>query len=173
MSFLYVEPYEVRHEILTRVKDLGEWMDLGLRGEQYIEVDVLEPLTQRIGEFLLRKKLVKVDGKALKPILDRTNYLRVELTGIRILEAPERLEINSAIVGVIISYITDGMPREVPVDRELFTDQIQRVPAKATDPAGPLPTYLTPEDNVHTWTNFLKNCELPTVRQIDVAGSSG
>ncbi len=25
MSFLYVEPYEVRHEILTRVKDLNAW----------------------------------------------------------------------------------------------------------------------------------------------------
>ncbi len=53
MSFLYVEPYEVRHEILTRVKDLEEWMDLGLRGDETIEVDELEPLKQRIGEFLL------------------------------------------------------------------------------------------------------------------------
>ena len=34
MSFLYVEPYEVRHEILTRVRDLEEWMDLGLRGRR-------------------------------------------------------------------------------------------------------------------------------------------
>ena len=33
MSFLYVEPHEVRHEILTRVKDLEAWMDLGLRGK--------------------------------------------------------------------------------------------------------------------------------------------
>jgi hypothetical protein len=73
MSFLYVEPYEVRHEILTRVQDLAEWMDLGLRGDRYIEIDELEPLKQRIGEFLLKKNPVKVDGKAVKPILDRTN----------------------------------------------------------------------------------------------------
>ena len=26
MSFLYIEPYEVRHEILARVKDLAAWM---------------------------------------------------------------------------------------------------------------------------------------------------
>jgi hypothetical protein len=173
MSFLYVEPYEVRHEILTRVKDLAEWMDLGLRGERYIEVDELEPLKQRIGEFLLERNPVRVDGESLKPILDRTNYIKVGLTGIRILEVPERLEIASAIVGVIISYITEGMPQEVTVDWELFTDQVRRVPATATDPAGPLPTYLTPEDNVHTWTNFLKNYGLPTVRQIEVAGSLG
>jgi hypothetical protein len=149
MSFLYVEPYEVRHEILTRVKDLEAWMDLGLRGDQYIEVDELEPLKQRIGEFLLGRNPVLVDGEALKPILDRTNYVKVALTGIQLMEKPERLEISTAIIGVIITYITDGMPQEVTVDWELFTEQVNRVPATATDPAGPLPTYLTPKDNVH------------------------
>ena len=173
MSFLYVEPYEVRHEILTRVKDLESWMDLGLRGNRYIEVDELEPLKRRIGEFMLSRNPVLVDGEALKPILDRASYVKVALTGIRLLDKPERLEIASAIVGVIITYITDGMPQEVTVDWELFTDQIQRVPATATDPAGPLPTYLTPDDNVHTWTNYLKNYELPTVQMVSVAGSLG
>ena len=173
MSFLYVEPYEVRHEILTRVKDLGEWMDLGLRGDRYIEVDELESLKQRIGDFLLTKNRVTVDGKAMRPILDRTNYLKVSLTGIRILEVPERLELSSAIVGVIISYITDGMPQQVEVDWELFTDQIQRVPATATDPAGPLAGYLEPDANVHTWTNYLKNYQMPTVQQIGVKETIG
>jgi hypothetical protein len=173
MSFLYVEPYEVRHEILTRVKDLEAWMDLGLRGDQYIEVDELEPLKQRIGEFLLGKNPVLVDGEALKPILDRSNYVKVALTGIQLMEKPERLEITSAIIGVIITYITDGLPQEVTVDWELFTKQVDQVPATATDPAGPLPTYLTPKDNVHRWTNYLKNYQLPTVQTVTVAGSLG
>jgi hypothetical protein len=173
MSFLYVEPYEVRHEILTRVKDLGSWMDLGLRGDRYIEIDELEPLKQRIGEFMLSRNPVLVDGEALKPILDRTNYVKVALTGIQLMEKPERIEIATAIIGVIITYITDGLPQQVTVEWELFTDQIQKVPATATDPAGPLPTYLTPDDNVHTWTNFLKNYRLPTVQTVAVAGSLG
>ena len=173
MSFLYVEPYEVRHEILTRVKDLAEWMDLGLRRDRYIEVDELEPLKQRIGDFLLTKNRVTVDGEALRPILDRTNYVKVGLSGIQILEVPERLELSSAIVGVIITYITDGMPQQVEVDWELFTDQIQRVPATATDPAGPLMGYLEPDANVHTWTNFLKNYQIPTVQQIGVRETIG
>jgi len=166
MTFLYVEPYEVRHEILIRVRDLGQWMDLELKGDQYIEVDELEPLKQRIGEFLLTKNPVKVDGQALKPILDRTNYVKVAITGIRIIEKPERLDLSTAIVGVIITYLTDGMPQEATVEWELFTDQIQQVPASAIDPAGPLASYLEPSYNVHTWTNFLKNYKLPTVEQV-------
>jgi len=171
MSFLYVEPYEVRHEILVRARDMADWMDLGLRGDEYIEVDELEALKQRIGAFLLRKNPVRVDGRALTPILDRTNYVKVGLTGIQILEAPERLEISSAIIGVILTYITEGMPNEVTVDWELFTDEIRRVPATAIDPAGPLLSILEPQDSVHTWTNHLKNYTIPTVAAAAVAGT--
>lgn len=166
MSFLYVEPHEVRHEVLIRVRDLEQWMDLGLRGTEYIEVDELDTLRQRIESFLLAKNIVKVDGEALKPIMDRSNYVTVGISGIQILEQPQRLEISTAIVGVIIAYLTEGMPQQVSVDWELFTDQVRQVPATATDPAGPLPTFLTPDDNVHTWTNFLKNYTPPTVAQV-------
>jgi hypothetical protein len=169
MSFLYVEPYEVRHEILTRVKDLEEWMDLGLRGKEFIEVDELEPLKERIGKFLIQKNTVLVDEKALHPILDRTNYVKVGLTGIQLLEQPERLEISTAIVGVIIAYLTEGMPKQVTIDWELFTDQIQQVPATAVDPAGPFPSFITPEDPVLTWTNYLKNYTIPTVHRVSVS----
>jgi len=173
MSYLYVEPYEVRHEVLTRVRDLEAWMDLGLRSDEYIEIDELEPLKDRIGAFLMGKNPVRIDGEALKPILDRTSYVRVSLQGIQLIEQPERLEISTAIVGVIITYITDGLPQQVSVDWELFTDQVQRVPATATDPAGPLSTFLTPDDNVHTWTNYLKNYQLPTVQQVAVTDTIG
>ena len=173
MSFLYVEPFEVRHEILTRVKDLETWMDLGLRGDEYIEVDELEPLKQRIGDFLLAQNPVLVDGKALKPILDRTNYVKVSITGIQLVEKPQRLEISTAIVGVIMAYLTEGLPQQVTVDWQLFTDQVQQVPATATDPAGPLPSFVSPDDNVLTWTNFLKHYQMPTVRQVAVADTLG
>lgn len=171
MSFLYIEPYEVRHEILVRVKDLENWMDLGLKGNEYIEPDELEPLKQRVGEFLLKKNPVRIDGEPGKPILDRTSYVKVAITGIQIVENPERLEISTAIIGVILAYITDGLPQEVTADWELFTDQIQRVPVSAIDPAGPLPSFVEPDDPVHKWTNFLKNYQMPTVADIRVDAS--
>jgi hypothetical protein len=108
MTFVYVEPYEVRHEILTRVKDLEEWMDLGLRGDEFIEVDELQPLKQRIGEFMLGRNKVQIDGVDGNPILDRSNYVTVGIKGIQIVEVAERMEISTAIVGVILTYITDG-----------------------------------------------------------------
>jgi hypothetical protein len=173
MTFLYVEPYEVRHEVLARVKDLQEWMDTGLRGDTYIEIDELDALRQRVGDFLMTKNEVRIDGQVGSPILDRANYVRVGLTGIELLEEPERLEVSTAIVGIIITYLTDGIPQDVTVDWELFTDQIQEVPATATDPAGPLATVVTPGDNVHEWTNYLMDYQLPTVESVSVEGTLG
>ncbi len=169
MSFLYVEPYEVRHEVLTRVKDLDEWMDLGLRNDEFIEVDELEPLRNRISEFLMSKNEVKIDGVPGQPILDRATYIKVGVTGIQLLETPERMETNTAIIGVIFAYLTDGIPQEVTVDWELFTDQIQQVPATMTDPAGPMPYFLSPDDKQLRWENFLKKYELPQVRRVELA----
>ena len=171
MSYLYVEPYEVRHEILTRVRDMERWMDLGLRGREYIEVDEWESLKKSIGEFLLTKNKVLIDGRPLRPILGRSDYVKVALTGIQLLLQPERLDLSTAILGVKFVYLTQGLPKEVTVDWELFTDEITRVPATSIDPAGPLLSFVTPDDRIHKWTNFLKNYKIPQVAEVVVADS--
>ncbi|MCK5255531.1 MAG: hypothetical protein KAQ81_05870, partial [Deltaproteobacteria bacterium] len=152
--FLYVEPYEVRHEILVRVKDLAAWMDLGLRGEEFIETDEFDVLKQRAGEFFLKQANVLIDGQKLRPILDRTNFVKYTMTRTFFLEQPERMQLNTAMLGVIITYLTEGIPQKVTADWDLFSERIQKVPASAVDPAGPFPSYVTPDDNVLTWTNF-------------------
>ena len=72
-------------------------------------------------------------------------------------------------VGVIITYLTDGLPQEVTTTWDLFSERVQKVTARMTDPAGPFPYDLEPEDNTLTWTNYLKNYTIPTVEKIDVA----
>jgi hypothetical protein len=168
MSFLYIEPYEVRHEILARVKDLEAWIDLALRGNEFIEADENEQLKKRVGKFFLKRDKVLIDGKQLRPILDRTSFVKYSMTGSTFLEQPEQLPINTAMVGVIITYLTEGIPQEVRVNWELFSDRIHKVPTNAIDPAGPFPSYVTPDDNVHIWTNFLKNYKIPSVEGIAV-----
>lgn len=168
MSFLYVEPYEVRHDVLTRIKDLEVWIDLGLRSDEYIEVDEWEPLKQRVAEFFLNRNLVLVDGVPVKPVLDRADYVTVSIQGIQLLTEPRRLELAAALVGVKIAYFIEGFPQEVTVDWELFTDQIQQVPATSFDPAGPFVSYVTPDDNIHRWVNYLIDYKIPDVEEVYV-----
>ncbi len=167
--FLYIEPYEVRHEILVRVKDLAQWMDLDLRGEEFIETDEFESLKQRAGEFFLKQANVLIDNKKFRPILDRTSFVKYTMTRTFFIEQPERLQLNNAMVGVILTYITPGIPQEVKVDWELFSDRIQKVPTSAIDPAGPFPSYVTPDDNMFVWKNYLKKYRIPTVAKVELS----
>jgi hypothetical protein len=170
-SFIYIEPFEVRHEILVRVKDLAAWMVLELRGNEFIEVDEFNPLRQRAGQFFLNRDKVLIDGKQLRPILDRTSFLQYSMVRSRFIDVPERLPLSSAMVGVIITYLTDGIPNEVSVEWDLFSKRLQKVPTNAIDPAGPFPSYVTPDDNVHVWKNYLRNYKIPTVENVTVADS--
>lgn len=168
-TFIYVEPYEVRHEVLVRVKDIAAWVDLNLRGDQYIEIDEFDPLREKIGQFLLEQEKVLIDGKSYKPILDRVAFVESSMLRSRFIDQPERVPLNTAMIGVVITYLHEGMPQEVTAECTLFSDRIQQVPSSMVDPAGPFPYTLTPDDNVLKWTNFLKNYTIPTVDMVEVA----
>lgn len=171
MSFLYIEPFEVRHEVLARVKDLEAWIELRLGGDEFIEADENEDLKKRVGDFFLEHDRVLIDGEQRRPILDRIAFVKYSLTGSQFLEQPEQLPINTAMIGVIITYLTDGIPGEVTVEWDLWSERIQRVPTNSIDPAGPFPSFITPDDNVHVWKNYLKKYTIPTVEKVTVAGA--
>jgi len=168
-TFLYIEPYEVRNEILVRVKDIMTWVDFDLRGEDYIEEDEFNRVREKVGQFFLERENVGIDGQRLKPILDRTSFVESSMQRSRFIDTPERVRLNSAMVGVIITYLTDGIPQQVTTEWNLFSDRVQKVTARMTDPAGPFPYDLEPDDNVLTWNNYLKTYTIPTVEKIDVA----
>jgi hypothetical protein len=66
------------------VKDLEAWIDLGLRGDEFIEADENETLKKRVGEFFLKRDKTLIDGKQLRPILDRTAFVKYSMTGYRL-----------------------------------------------------------------------------------------
>ena len=167
-TYLYIEDYEVRHEILVRVKDMMTWMDFDLRGEEFIEEDEFDPVRQQVAEFFMEREKVLIDGKQLKPILDRTAYVESSMLRSRFIEIPERVPLNTAMIGIVITYLTDGLPHEVVTQWDLFSERVQKVTARMTDPAGPFPYDLSPDDNVLKWTNYLKTYTIPTIENISV-----
>lgn len=166
MSFLYVEPHEVRHEVLARLKDLENWIDLGLEGERYIAPDEWERLKDRVVAFLKTRNKVLIDGIAIQPIFDRANFVSVSLQGVRAFDTPQQLESSTAMLGIIFAYVVERIPEEVTVDWDLFTDNIPRVPVMATDPAGPFPSFAEPEDPVIEWRNFLQDYRAPVIEPV-------
>jgi len=162
-GFLYIEPFEVRKEIILRPLDLQSWVDLGLEGRETIPPDLQPEILRRVAEFLQERQRVTIDGESVVPELARINFLERTLRTSRVIEPPEELDIYSATLGVIFSYQTTGLPENVKMDWDLFNERIQIVPGAAVDQAGSLPTFLEPDYAVLEWQNFLKNPELPTL----------
>ena len=160
-AFLYVEPYEVRKEVVLRPLDLEPWLDLGLSGKEVISVDEQEDIKRKVVEFLAEKNPVRIDGRVAEGILDRVHFIFRNLKTSGVIDPPQDLDTISATLGVIFYYPTDGLPQEVTMDWELFNDRIDYIPSSATDEAGALPYRLMPDDSVLKWQNFLKNPTIP------------
>jgi len=162
-AFLYIEPFEVRTEIIVRPVDMEAWLDLGLDDLETIPVDMQYDLQMKIAEFLAEHQDLRIDGEPVQPELDRVNFLRRTLRTSTVISPPEELDKFSATLGVIFVAPTEGLPQEASITWDLFNERIQRIPAASTDEAGPLRTFLMPDDNVLLWKNFLKNPTLPTL----------
>ena len=168
MTFLYVEPYEVRFEVLVRLKTLASWMSLNVGEETPIDVDTRARLRQQIGRFFLQHSQVQVDGARSRPLLDRVEFVRVTPQGIQSLEAADRLTFHTALAGVILAYVTPGPPQEVTADWTFFDDQVTSVPSTVIDPVSQLPYDMTPAQPTLRWTNLLDdyNYQVATIDAI-------
>jgi hypothetical protein len=176
-GFLYVEPYEVRKEVIVRPKDIQQWLDLDLEGKDTIPVEIQVDLKAAVLDFLRLHQPVTIDGRAVEPDYARIDFLERSLKSSRVIDPPEDLDLNGAMLGVIFVYLIEGLPQRVAMDWDLFSERIPLIPAAAVDPAGPLPTHLEPDFAVLEWQNFLKNPVIPALAELaappDLAARAG
>jgi hypothetical protein len=156
-GFLYIEPFEVRKEIIVRPKDMQRWVDIGLQDAEVIKADQRGLILERIAGFLAQKQPVTINGEVIEPILDRANFLNRTLKSSLVVEPGIDINIDGAVVGVIFVYPTPKLADSATMTWDMFDDRIQLVPTSSVDEAGPLPTFLEPDYAVLEWTNFLKN----------------
>jgi len=165
-GFIYIEPYEVRKEIIARPLDLQRWVDLGLEGRDTIPVELQPELLRRAAEFLRERQPVVIDGERPVPELARINFLERSLRTSRVIDPPRELDVHAATIGVIFVYPTAGLPEKVTMEWDLFDDRVTVVPVASVDQAGPLPGFLEPALPTLEWQNFLQHPVLPGLTDI-------
>jgi len=164
-GFIYIEPFEVRKEIIVRPADIQRRYDLGLEGVETITPQMQAAVKQGIVNYLDQYFQLTIDGQAVEATLDRVNFLARTLRSSLVVDGQD-IPLLPATVGVIYVVPTQGLPHEVEMEWDLFTKRMQLVPASTVDQAGPLPVFLEPDFNVLRWENFLKFPELPTLTDI-------
>lgn len=160
-AFLYVDPFEVRKEIILRPRDLQRWVDLGIDGADVIPAESQPEMLRRIADFLRTRQAVVIDGRSVEPELLRASFLRRTLRASTVIDPPEDLPSASATVGVIFAYAVPGMPQHATMEWDLFDERVQTVPVASVDPAGPLAGYVDERHATLEWTNYLKFDPMP------------
>ena len=168
-SYLYVEPYEVRHEIIIRLQDLAPWLGVEMTRNTVLNPQDLKAIEKKAIQWFTQGPATIIDGAKSQPIVDQVQFLSVDSRGIsQVLPTGQSQEAAATILGITLAFPTDGIPDQVNVEWNLFSDRIQSITARATDPAGPFPYTLTPENKTLVWNNFLKNYKLPSVDYLPV-----
>jgi hypothetical protein len=170
-GFIYVEPFEVRKEIIARPKDLQRWIDLGLEGKTVISVEMQAEIKQKIASFLALHHPVTIDGTPAEGIFDSINFLERTMSSSRVIEPPEPLNIDSAILGTIFVYPRESLPQKVVMAWDLWDERIQSIPAIAVDQEGPMTSILEPDWTQLEWINFLKKPFIPTLHEVESPAS--
>jgi hypothetical protein len=165
-GFIYVEPYEVRKEIIIRPKDVQRYVDLGLAERDTIPVEMQADIRKKVIDFLSQHQPVTIDGKPVEPAAVRADFLERTLRTSRVIDPPEELDVNAAIMGVKFIYPHPSFPDNATMRWDLWDERTQMVPVSAVDPTGPLPQFLEPDYDLLEWQNFIRIPVMPQLAEV-------
>lgn len=172
MSFLTVEPKEVRHEIIFRLRDLESWVNLDLGGTEVLTSNQIAVIKEEAANTFMAANPVVIDGTAAYAKSAKLVFLDVNVSGLRVLENPEGTSRDTALLGIVLSYPQPSLPDHIEMTWQLFPEGAPDVLIRVIDPAGGVPIRVASEDPVVVWKNFLVSWEDPVTAPIHIQDGS-
>lgn len=151
-SFVYVEPYEIRHEVLLRLQDLMPNLNFKPKNPQNLDIGERESLKPVLGNFLRTRNPMRINGKIVEPQVDRVEFLNFGRQGMQKADAAEALYPGSALVGVILVYLTEAPTETVDLQWDLFGPGLDRRPITLYLGKESFEFDATPRDPLFHWS---------------------
>jgi hypothetical protein len=164
-SFVSVEPFEVRHEILVRLRDVAG--AVGLAGAVAVDVHAQAEVKRRVHELVASSYELAINGVPDEGAAERVDFMTVDPQGALPRPEPVRELVSDAFVGVTISHFTPSTANDLSLSWVEF-EIAPEVPATVTDPEASTAMVLTPERPALEWKNELIEDPVPTVTAIAV-----
>ncbi|WP_050606071.1 hypothetical protein [Ruegeria sp. 6PALISEP08] len=169
MSFISVEPREVRHEVIFRLRDLEGWTDLGLGEMTSLDAELMAQVKTRAIELFSESNPMVIDGTPVKPVVARADQLSLGVDGLKLLGTPDQTDRATAMLGIILSYPRDALPENLSLSWTLFAEDTDAIPVQITDPAGAVPGQITRGSPEISWTNYIVDWSDPVTQPVTVS----
>ncbi len=167
-TFLYIEPREVRHETLIRLRELAPWIGEAFEVGQTLSPQHSALIVNQAASFLASRNPVTIDGKSVQPSNATATLLELTSQGFQVVEPGKEVSVNNTFIGAILSFSSADLPDQVAVTWDMFDEEISRVATISNDIAGPFFGAVTPADPQFHWQNHLLQYQRASVTQIPV-----
>ncbi len=154
-SFLYIEGFEVRHEVLVPLLSLEASVLIARDDDAFLDIAEQDAARQQIEAYFTSGNPIEIDGVVVKPNVDRIDFYGLDFKDFAVQAERRKVSMANARVGVILSYSTKGSPGTVKLTWDRFNRHVwsTNVIVFAYDEAHKVTLSRIGNANTYQWQN--------------------
>ena len=166
-SFIYIEPTEVRLELLIPLATLKTILPVKHRDAAFVEVDEQDAVRELIRNWLKDVNPVTINGTRVPPEFSRIDMYSLSLSDFAAQAAAQKVSMASGRVGIILRYRTpDDAVRDATLSWNTFYSTMNKIPSVVVAYPDSMERFEfsrfnKPEDNTLTWACQPENLPRP------------
>ncbi len=103
-SFIYIEPAEIRHEVLIPLASLKTVIPVRSRDPSFLEIEEQDAVREEIRGWLKDRNPTTINGNPIAAEVSRVDFYALDLKDFAGRAEPRRISLASGRVGVILTY---------------------------------------------------------------------
>jgi len=143
-TFLTIEPYEVRFEVLVNVSELDVWLGNDYGFNEVIDVEEQDALIEDLLLYINKTSILEIDEQETNPAFKRGDFVTISSTGIFTRDEAVPEQIEESIIGLKYVYEYNGLPNKVKFRWDGFKQNFE-------------------------WKNKLRGYSIPTIKPVEVS----
>ena len=121
-AYLYLEPREIRFEILVPLLTLETWLPLQREEADYLSVAEQDAMEKALPGFLQEVCHTHIDGMEITAQLDRLDFFTLDIRDFAKKQERKKVGVANARVGMILSFPTKGNFQSVSLEWSFFNE---------------------------------------------------
>ncbi|WP_430817048.1 hypothetical protein [Carboxylicivirga sp. RSCT41] len=167
MLFLSVEPYETRKEILITGREVVNILDLKLTEENTIPSHQQPSIKRRLEQLIGQRDSTFINKDLSNAEIVVANFVILGKGGVTVKETAVDEDVDEAIVGITLNYLTGDYPDSIRFNWHLFSGS-ESIDLSMVDPHATYSGEVTPLKNEVRWASRIKGYKVPAIEPIEV-----
>lgn len=126
-SFVYVTPYEIRHEIVIPIITMETLLEQPPATEDFLDTQAQATWSRKIRKLMTENGVIRINEADQLPANIEVQFLGLENRDLASSQTLEKVSRINGRVGMILTYPQTETPQKVSLCWNLFNDSVQRV----------------------------------------------